>query len=34
MPEAHQSKTVRHGPNCWRETIANLRAKNALQLGA
>jgi hypothetical protein len=21
MPEAYQSKTVRHGPNCSRETI-------------
>jgi uncharacterized protein (DUF1330 family) len=27
MPEADQSKTVRHGPNCSRETIANLAAR-------
>jgi hypothetical protein len=25
--EAYQSKTVRHGPNCSRETIANLAAR-------
>jgi hypothetical protein len=27
MPEGHQSKTVRHGPNRSRETIANLAAR-------
>src|SRR5262252_6125719 len=27
LVEAYQSKTVRHGPNCSRETIANLAAR-------
>jgi len=27
IPEAYQSKTVRHGPNWSRETIANLAAR-------
>jgi len=26
IPEAYQSKTVRYGPNCLPETIANLAA--------
>src|SRR4029077_13907948 len=29
IPEAYQSKTVRHGPNCSRETIANPAARMA-----
>jgi uncharacterized protein len=31
MAGAYQSPTVRHGPNCSRETIANPRSKDALR---
>src|SRR5262249_3169719 len=34
IPEAYQSKTVRHGPNCSRETIANLAARMRCNLEA
>ena len=27
VPEAYQSKTIRHGPNCSRKTIANVPAR-------
>src|SRR3979490_479086 len=34
MPEADQSKTVRHGPNCSRGTIADLAARRRCNSGA